>query len=351
MSCPISPCCSCLQHKPKKKTYAHVVYKSPDAANTGLESLEASKRFSEPDKIFNFPQPLGEFRVHPQVGLTPGIVSVQPRSARGQRRLSVPTLSHKPLQNRLITSHSQDSALGPHRRKIQSQSRLDSEDAASSSSGDSSTSDVQLSGHRRLQFMKRSDEMTSASSEADDEKVPILVTRETRTRSLKRRGTIENFESWVPDLEVIEETNLSSVDEGLLSFLQFSLFFDIERRVLSVHLQQAINLPAKDQRGTSDPFVVLCLAPNKDEIFESSIVYKTLNPSWDESFDFLNQTPLEIRKQSLVLKVYDHNKYSKNNFIGAIIAPLADADLYGMSVRMIIEEDTEKFRVRTGNYM
>ncbi len=160
---------------------------------------------------------------------------------------------------------------------------------------------------------------------------------------LKKRSSL-TLESWVPDLPVIEQSEMSSSEEEFLSFLQFSLFYDVHRRILSVHLQEAINLPVIDQQAC-DPFVVLHLFPNKEDIFESSIQHKSLDPKWNETFEFVNQTPVDIHQQAVVFKVYNHNKHCKNNFIGTVVVPLVDADLYGLTVRMVIDEEAENFRV------
>ena len=65
-----------------------------------------------------------------------------------------------------------------------------------------------------------------------------------------------------------------------------------------------------------DPFVVLFMQPNKLEIFESKIINKTLNPNFDQMFEFTSLLPQEIRLQTLVFRVYDHDRFSKNVIIG-----------------------------------
>ena len=71
--------------------------------------------------------------------------------------------------------------------------------------------------------------------------------------------------------------------------------------------------------------------PNKEEKFESKIVYKTLNPVLhDQLFEFHNlQLDDDIHRQSLVFWIYDHDKLFKNK---GIVLPLRDADVYGVHV-------------------
>ena len=161
--------------------------------------------------------------------------------------------------------------------------------------------------------------------------------------SLPWRSRSEPFSSQfsqIPQLPVLVEEG----DDQSYPSLQFSLHYDIQRRTMTVHLQEASNLPAKDRSGTSDPFVVMHLHPNKEEIFESKIVYKTLNPVFDQSFEFHNLQLDDVHRQSLVFRIYDHDRFSKNDMIGGIVLPLKDVDVYGVVYRMRVDERAEKFR-------
>lgn len=54
-------------------------------------------------------------------------------------------------------------------------------------------------------------------------------------------------------------------------------------KTLAVHLKKATALAAKDKSGHSDPYCVLSIGNRK---LNSSVIKKTLNPVWDELFDF-----------------------------------------------------------------
>ena len=176
----------------------------------------------------------------------------------------------------------------------------------------------------------RSEELSSQT------KVPQLAVR---SQSLGSEVLSSQF-AQVPQLPVLVEEG----DDQSYPSLQFSLHYDIQRRTMAVHLQEASNLPAKDRSGTSDPFVVMHLHPNKEEIFESKIVYKTLNPVFDQSFEFHNLQLDDVQRQSLVFRIYDHDRFSKNDMIGGIALPLKDVDVYGVVYRMRVDERVEKFR-------
>ena len=130
--------------------------------------------------------------------------------------------------------------------------------------------------------------------------------------------------------------NITNVMEPLPT-IEFSVFYDFQRYSLTVHIVQAFDLPALDRCGTSDPFVVLYLSPNKEEIFETAVIKRSLDPVFNQSFVFKGLLPDEVKRQSLVLRVYDHDRVSKNDFIGSVTLPLERADLYGTKTVLKIE--------------
>ena len=52
---------------------------------------------------------------------------------------------------------------------------------------------------------------------------------------------------------------------------------------------QASDLAAMDMNGTSDPYVKVYLLPDKKKKFETKVHRKTLNPIFNETFNFKGQ--------------------------------------------------------------
>jgi len=85
---------------------------------------------------------------------------------------------------------------------------------------------------------------------------------------------------------------------------------------LTVKIDQA-NVMAADHSGTSDPYVKVIL--RGQEIKKTSVVKKTLNPVWNESFT----VPIAERMNNkLLFEVYDWNQIGKADFIGEAEVPL-----------------------------
>jgi synaptotagmin-1 len=135
-------------------------------------------------------------------------------------------------------------------------------------------------------------------------------------------------------------SHLPTIEESNEPQLHFSLYYDIQRRTLTVHLMEGTNIFTKGSRNLPDSFVILFLLPNKEAIFESKIQKKTSNPVFNEVFEFSSLLPNEIRRQTLVLRVIDKNSSSATNDIGAVVLQLEEADLYGIRVSSTLNDES-----------
>lgn len=71
-----------------------------------------------------------------------------------------------------------------------------------------------------------------------------------------------------------------------LGKIQFSLSYDFQEMTLTLRIIRAIELPAKDFSGTSDPYVKILLLPDKKHKLTTNIKRRNLNPRWNEVFAF-----------------------------------------------------------------
>uniref|UniRef100_A0A8D0B385 Synaptotagmin n=1 Tax=Salvator merianae TaxID=96440 RepID=A0A8D0B385_SALMN len=111
-----------------------------------------------------------------------------------------------------------------------------------------------------------------------------------------------------------------------LGKLQFSLDYDFQGNQLTVGILQAAELPALDMGGTSDPYVKVFLLPDKKKKFETKVQKKTLNPTYNETFVF--KIPYqELGGKTLVMAIYDFDRFSKHDIIGEVKVPMNTVDL------------------------
>ncbi|XP_058272592.1 synaptotagmin-10 isoform X3 [Hemibagrus wyckioides] len=100
--------------------------------------------------------------------------------------------------------------------------------------------------------------------------------------------------------------------------LSFALKYDYEEQALVVRILKALDLPAKDFTGTSDPYVKIYLLPERKKKFQTRVHRKTLNPTFDEVFSF----PVEydqLCNRKLHFSVYDFDRFTSHDMIGEVV--------------------------------
>lgn len=129
-----------------------------------------------------------------------------------------------------------------------------------------------------------------------------------------------------PELDELDGPRMDDKKREDLGRLQFSLDYDFTANNLAVNVMQAADLAAMDMGGTSDPYVKVYLLPDKKKKFETKVHRKTLNPVFQETFNF--KVPYnEIGGKTLVLALYDFDRFSKHDMIGQIHVPMNSIDL------------------------
>ncbi|KAL2091074.1 hypothetical protein ACEWY4_013337 [Coilia grayii] len=114
-----------------------------------------------------------------------------------------------------------------------------------------------------------------------------------------------------------EEKEEEEKEEEKLGKLQYSLNYDFNENKLSVGILQCADLVSMDSGGTSDPYVKVFILPDKKKKFDTKVHKKTLNPVFNETFNF--KIPYEeLGGKTLVMSVYDYDRFSKHDIIGEV---------------------------------
>ncbi|XP_045359464.1 extended synaptotagmin-3 isoform X2 [Leopardus geoffroyi] len=100
-----------------------------------------------------------------------------------------------------------------------------------------------------------------------------------------------------------------------------NLLFPLPCGVIRVHLLEAENLAQKDNflgiRGKSDPYAKVSIGLQH---FRSRTIYKNLNPTWNEVFEFI---VYEVPGQDLEVDLYDEDP-DRDDFLGSLQICLGD---------------------------
>ncbi|XP_068449995.1 synaptotagmin-2-like isoform X1 [Clinocottus analis] len=123
-----------------------------------------------------------------------------------------------------------------------------------------------------------------------------------------------------------EEKEEEEKEEEKLGKLQYSIEYDFENAKLTVGILQAADLISMDSGGTSDPYVKVQLLPEKKKKFDTKVHKKTLNPVFNETFVF--KVPYEeLGGKTLMMSVYDYDRFSKHDVIGDVKIAMNTIDL------------------------
>uniref|UniRef100_A0A8C5V4L8 C2 domain-containing protein n=1 Tax=Microcebus murinus TaxID=30608 RepID=A0A8C5V4L8_MICMU len=102
--------------------------------------------------------------------------------------------------------------------------------------------------------------------------------------------------------------------------------------LLTIHLKEGRNLVVRDRCGTSDPYVKFKL--NGKTLYKSKVIYKNLNPMWDE----IVVLPIQSLDQKLHVKVYDRD-LTTSDFMGSAFVILSDLELNRTTEHILKLED------------
>lgn len=115
-------------------------------------------------------------------------------------------------------------------------------------------------------------------------------------------------------------------ESAQLGKLKYSISYDFSQSTLSVDIIEAANLPGLDLCGSSDPYVKIYFDQEKKFSEKTRVHKNTLNPIFNERFEF-KLTYTELISKTLVLALYDFDKFSKHDEIGQVIIPMSSIDL------------------------
>ena len=90
--------------------------------------------------------------------------------------------------------------------------------------------------------------------------------------------------------------------------------------LILVQVIQAVELPAMDMGGLSDPYVKIYLIPETkgQKKFETKVHRKTLNPFFNQTFEFKNLPYAETFDKTLMFSIFDYDRFSKHDQIGDV---------------------------------
>ncbi|XP_026325950.1 synaptotagmin-4 [Hyposmocoma kahamanoa] len=115
-------------------------------------------------------------------------------------------------------------------------------------------------------------------------------------------------------------------NDGKLGDLHFKLRYENEKSALVVSVVSCQGLPGREPAGP-DPYVKLQLLPDKQHKVKTRVVRKTRCPVYDEDFTFYGIVPHQLAAITLHFVVLSFDRYSRDEIIGEVVAPLSNLQL------------------------
>ncbi|XP_047989457.1 synaptotagmin-5-like isoform X2 [Leguminivora glycinivorella] len=114
-----------------------------------------------------------------------------------------------------------------------------------------------------------------------------------------------------------------------LGRLHLRLKYDFDRSDLEVHLIEAHDLAGYEAGGFNDPYVRVTLLPSVDTRTRQTPVHRNeANPFFDQHFKFPVSHD-ELRDKTLLLQVFDYDRFSRNEVMGSAKVSLSRVEVAG----------------------
>lgn len=120
------------------------------------------------------------------------------------------------------------------------------------------------------------------------------------------------------DLSSLHSLNESTESSGII---ELSLAYNSTKRCFTCHVIAAYNL-----RMIADVYAVLKLEPNfsKAVTHKTTVHKRTLNPRWNEMFQFQEIGRIDMDKRCLEIHLFDQKAAASSNFVGRASVALKD---------------------------
>ncbi|XP_045488234.1 synaptotagmin-5 isoform X2 [Pieris rapae] len=145
-------------------------------------------------------------------------------------------------------------------------------------------------------------------------------------------ATISSLGALQPDLYTKREAPLVIELEGpgpSLGRIHLRLKYDFDRSDLEVHLIEAHDLAGYEAGGFNDPYVRVSLIPEVDTRVRQTPVHRNeANPFFDQHFKFPVSHD-DLSDKTLLLQVFDYDRFSRNEVMGSAKIPLAKVEVAG----------------------
>lgn len=190
---------------------------------------------------------------------------------------------------------------------------------------------------RQLALNMEADSVSTASSNYTDEldahqrNMILQGNLQAKSKYVNPISKIKRSATLQPKRNRLKKQSTAINEQDVLGRLKYKLNYDFQTSQLAVTIVEAEDLIAMDLNGFSDPYVKVYLMPDKKQCEKTRVHKKTLSPKFNETFQFQESYQVLMNK-TLVMDVYDYDRFKRHDEIGQVVVPLNTVDLSQMEV-------------------
>ncbi|XP_071644099.1 synaptotagmin-1-like isoform X1 [Temnothorax longispinosus] len=152
--------------------------------------------------------------------------------------------------------------------------------------------------------------------------------------SYSRLNSVEIESS--PRHKLSSSSSTSSSDE-IRGELKLGLIYDVNAGILTVRLIEAHDLRARELSGIADPYAKIRLLPDRNNVWQTTIHRRTLNPVFDEDFVFEVTPASSLAGRTLEILLYDFDAFTRHRGLGYVQLPLSSVPDLGANLITLVK--------------
>ena len=154
-----------------------------------------------------------------------------------------------------------------------------------------------------------------------------------------------------PDLYDHQERALRIGKDSNLGQLNVNVKYNNKSRDLTVTLVSGKDFPPRDYSGSIDTCVSISVLPYRERRKQTAIHRRSMNPPYNENFDFNIQVGEDPHSHSLLLITYFYDNMSHGHVLGECHVPLIYCDFSGATnVWCYLEESSHSVSITRSNF-
>ncbi|KYM80473.1 Synaptotagmin-3 [Atta colombica] len=222
-------------------------------------------------------------------------------------------------------------------------SRSDDDEWQSDHVFDSIASD---SPRRVIQHLSESDDISPSPMSPLAPPIPdgTLIASEKRMIIVRPPRSMDGSHSRLNSVEIesasrnkLSSSSSTSSSDEIRGELKLGLIYDTNAGILTVKLIEAHDLRARELSGIADPYAKIRLLPDRNNVWQTTIHRRTLNPVFDEDFVFEVTPVSSLAGRTLEILLYDFDAFTRHRGLGYVQLPLSSVPDLGTNLITIVQ--------------